>query len=125
MSDYLVDTVKKHPIVKTTGALLTFITVIIGVFITIDERYAHASDIKELKIQQTATVLYLKDENERSVLEMRKRSLDDKVFELNLKERQSISDKALIKRFESESKSIDERMIILKNNIRSKELEIR
>jgi len=116
----IVEEVKKHPVIKVIGAVLTFATLVITGFITVDERYAHAGDIKELKAQQAGAIMYLKDENAKSILEMRKRAVEDKIFELNLKERQSTADKALVKRYEAESKNVDEKIIQLEQANKSR-----
>ena len=55
---------------------------------------------------------------------MRKRAVDDKIFELNLKERQSQTDKALLKRYEAESKNIDEKVNQLEQVNKSRALQI-
>ena len=106
-----VEKTKNHPVLKIAGAVLTFVTIVITAFLAVDERYAHAGDINELKKSQQTQMMYLRDENERALLLMRKKSVEDKVFELNLKERPSITDKALIKRYEAEAKTIDEHVI--------------
>lgn len=115
-----VEKTKNHPVLKVAGALLTFVTIIITGFLAVDERYAHAGDIKELQQSQQTQMMYLRDENERALLLMRKKTIEDKVFELNIKDRQSSVDKALVKRYEAEAKSIDERVLNLEMVNRSR-----
>lgn len=121
----IIEDVKKHPVIKTVGAIFTFVTLIITGFITIDERYAHAVDIKELKAHQSASILYIKDENERALLEMRKRVINDKLFELELKENKTNTDKALIKRYEAEAKEINQMIIQIEHINKSRVIQIK
>lgn len=120
----IVEEVKKHPVLRVLGGVLTFVAAVISGFIAIDERYAHAGDISKLEMSQKQQMLYLKDENEKAILEMRKRAVEDKIFELNLKERQSQTDKALIKRYEAESKNIDEKVNQLEQINKSRAIQI-
>ncbi|MEM4260930.1 MAG: hypothetical protein QXG00_06850 [Candidatus Woesearchaeota archaeon] len=120
----IIEEAKKHPTLRILGGIFTFVAAVISGFITIDERYAHAGDISKLETSQKQQILYLKDENEKAILEMRKRAIEDKIFELNLKEKQSQIDKALIKRYEAESKNIDEKVNQLEQINKTRALQI-
>jgi hypothetical protein len=66
----------KHLYIKIIGIFLTFINLIIGTFIIIVEHYAHAENIKQLKQQQALYIYYIKDENEKGLLETFKRNIN-------------------------------------------------
>lgn len=62
-------------------AIVTFTAIVIGGFLTVDERYAHAGDIETIK----KDISMYRVDNEIAHIRQRKSYIDDKVFELQIK----------------------------------------
>lgn len=78
-------------VVTLLTATITTLSIIIGAFITIEDRYTNKDDVVKVE----------RDVNE-FVTKVRVDNLVDKVFELNLKEKKSEADKAMIYRYQME-----------------------
>lgn len=83
--------VKENPI-KAVSSLVAFVVTVIGTFLTVDDRYAHAVDVQEYKaatsqeIQQQTTAL------QQQLIILRQQAVEDKVWELDVKRgQQSLS----------------------------------
>ena len=97
-----------HPI-KLALSAFGGIAIVIGVFFTIDDRYAHAGDIRALSTQLEVNRLTA----EVSVLEIRRSTLQDKVYEGKSRNARSRSDVEILDRYQRELADV-ERQIELK-----------
>jgi hypothetical protein len=86
--------------ITSVAAVITALGTIIGAPLFIDGRYAHAANVKEQFTEQKQYV-------EQGFLIHRKLQLEDRLFELRLKDRPSRADTALIQRFEEELRAIN------------------
>lgn len=93
----MIEKVKENPI-KFTISVVTLITMLVGAVLSVDSRYAKASDFEK----QQVSIQY-------SIDQLRKQSIDDKIFELELipEKDRTQSDKARLEKYKRESKSID------------------
>jgi hypothetical protein len=78
-------------ITKAAGVLAA-VGAVIGAFLTVDDRYAHAVDLEKYQVQQSREI-YSQLSNSRAQM------IEDKLFELESKQFKSAYDKALIERY--------------------------
>lgn len=90
--------IEAKPIVSI-AATLAAIGVILGAVFTIDSRYAHAGDLKQLTVQM-----------EIQSLEQRSALLQDKVFDLRQKKNKTPADQASLSRYEGEQRTVDRQL---------------
>jgi len=88
---------------KIASGTVATLAVIIGAFITIDDRYAHAGDIKALSSQLEQNRLTA----EVSVLEIRKSTLQDKVYEGKSRNSRQRSDIEVLDRYQRELSDVE------------------
>lgn len=86
--------------------------VIIGAFLTIDSRYAQASDVKELVQAHKEFAQQITKEQKNSINLIRKQMLEDKIFEKSLipNEKRTQTDRALLERYKEELKFTERQM---------------
>jgi hypothetical protein len=100
----VVETIKNNPWKTLVGSAGTIITVVTALF-TLDARYAHAAEVEK---QKTETQVQI----QRSVQLLRKQTLEDKVFELDIRKSQTTNGKlppveeALHERYKRQLKEI-------------------
>lgn len=89
---------------KWLAGVVTALTIILGAAFTIDARYAHADDVQKQITNMTTQTSYAADS-------LRKQMLEDKIFEIQLIPEKQRSDvqRAILDRYESQSKAIDQR----------------
>lgn len=80
------------------AATIAAIGVVLGAIFTIDSRYAHAGDLKQLTVQM-----------EIQSLDQRSASLRDKVFDLEQKKR-TPADQASLSRYQNEQRDVDRQL---------------
>lgn len=95
---------------QTVGTIIGFVTTIVGGAIAIESRYAKAEDIKAIKEFQYRSHEQLRFEQKQSVDVLRKQSIEDKLFELRLKQNPTQVDRALIQRYEDQLKEVTSRL---------------
>jgi hypothetical protein len=100
------DALKDNP-VKTLLSVASAITVIIGTAFTIDGRYVRAADFADARAVQNAQLKQMQFENRLMIDDLRKKQLEDKLFELEFKDHKTQLDAALIERYKRELTSID------------------
>lgn len=95
---------KENPI-KSTISMLTLVSMLIGTAFTLDSRYAKAEDIANQKqyIEQNSK------ETKFAIDQLRKQSLEDKVFEIELipENKRSQSEKARLEKYKRDMQNID------------------
>jgi hypothetical protein len=100
MFDKLIETVKENPVVVMLGSSGSIIA-IVGALFTVDDRYAHAADVEKTNTE-------IRKSMQESTNTLRRRMLEDKVFELDIRGTQnkdgklSPVEKALRERYQSE-----------------------
>jgi hypothetical protein len=82
--------------------LVSVATVVLSAWLFLDNRFAHAGDVKDLKQIQLQQFKELKDSQEQGQRNLRKQMVSDKVFELQLKPQPNQVDKALLDRYKRE-----------------------
>ena len=97
--------IKENPI-KATVAVVTLVTMITAGIITIDNRYAKAEDLRDQHIQTTTEIRYAIDQ-------LRRKGLDDKVFELELVQEKdrTQAQTAILERFKRDMRNIDSKWV--------------
>ena len=97
---------EEHSPIKLALSAFGAIAIIIGVFFTIDDRYAHAGDIRALSTQLEVNRLTA----EVSVLEIRRSTLQDKVYEGRSRRSASRSDIEILDRYQRELADVDKQI---------------
>lgn len=110
----------KHNIAALT-TVVTFASVTIGGAFAVESRYAKAADVADVKQQQIQIYSNMKVQQDIAVDTLRRQSLDDKLFELRLKEHPSQVDKALIERYKEQLEELNSRATLYKRKL--KEIE--
>lgn len=100
-----VEIIKSNP-GKTLLGSASSIIAIVGAMFALDGRYAHAADVEKIKSETQQVIL-------QTALTLRKQSLEDKLFELELKKAQTKEqrltpmDQALYDRYKRQSQEIE------------------
>lgn len=92
-----------HNPIKMALSAFGAIALIVGVFFTIDDRYAHAGDIRALSTQLEVNRLTA----EVSVLEIRRSTLQDKVYEGKSRNVRSRADIEILDRYQRELADVE------------------
>jgi hypothetical protein len=107
----------KDNLLKVLSGILSLIITIVGTAIAIDERYAHAGELEEVRKQAADSINRQQTEMNRSILILRKQNIDDKLFELDVKKSQSKSqqlgpmDDALYQRYNRQAAEIERQLM--------------
>ena len=96
-SEDIVNYTKKN--VAVVIGIATFVTTIVGGTLVVEDRYAKAADLVEVAAKA-----------DRSLDQLYKRQLEDKLFELRLKPNPSQVDRALIQRYEQQLEEVTRRL---------------
>jgi hypothetical protein len=91
------DVVRENPL-KIAAATIASIGIIAGAIVAVDSRYAHAGDIRQLSAQLDANRLTA----ELAVLEIRRSSLQDKVYEGRARRSQNRAEIEILDRYTRE-----------------------
>lgn len=95
------------------GSLLTISAVIgavIGAVITVETRYAHAEEVKELKAVAGSNLQQLRIEQSIGLETLRKQSVEDKLFDLRLKPSPTQVERAMIERYKDQLNEVNRRI---------------
>lgn len=98
--------VEEHHPIKLALSALAGLGIIIGAFFAIDDRYAHAGDIRALSTQLEVNRLTA----EVSVLEIRRSTLQDKVYEGRSRNTRSRSDIEILDRYQRELSDVEKQI---------------
>ena len=92
---------RENPI-KSTISILTLVSMLVGGVISVDSRYAKAA---EVEMQQQSIV----KETKYAIDQLRKQSLEDKIFELELtpEDKRTQINKALLEKYKRDMQSIN------------------
>jgi hypothetical protein len=93
-----IEQVLKDNRIKVVTSIVTFMVVLGGALVAIDERYAHAADLKEITKQLEINRL----NSEVNSLNSRKSTLEDKIIEQAVKKKNSPADQFILERYKQE-----------------------
>lgn len=105
--------VEDHNPFRLALSALAGLGIIIGAFFAIDDRYAHAGDIRALSTQLEVNRLTA----EVSVLEIRRSTLQDKVYEGRSRRSASRSDIEILDRYQRELADVERQIEIKRQQI--------
>jgi len=100
--------------VTTITSTLVFLGSIVGGVLFVDDRYAHAGEVQQLRAEQSQSVIQMRIETKK----IRRAALDDKVFEIELKDKKTDTDKALMERAKREMDLIDQEIAQLQAQVK-------
>jgi predicted nucleic acid-binding Zn-ribbon protein len=89
MTDLFTTFLRENPI-KTTTTIVTMVVSLIGGVILVDERYAHAADYKQQMTTLSSQLEINRLTSEVNVLQNRKSTLEDKLFEATAKKKPTV-----------------------------------
>lgn len=98
--------IEDHNPIKLASSALAGLGIIIGAFFAIDDRYAHAGDIRTLSTQLEVNRLTA----EVSVLEIRRSTLQDKVYEGRSRRSATRSDIEILDRYQRELTDVEKQI---------------
>ena len=112
-----IETVKTR--VVGIAATVTVLGTIVGGVFAVESRYAKAADIDDVKSQQVQIYSNMKIQQELAVDSLRRQTLEDRLFELRLKERPTQVERALMERYQDQLRELDTRANTNKRNLRA------
>ncbi len=86
--------------------ILTGLGIIIGGWLIIDERYAHAQVVKQMQSEQAQQIKQLRIESTRKFYQSRIEDLEQKKFEVEVKPHKTQQDFAFIQRYDKKIESL-------------------
>jgi hypothetical protein len=95
--------------VVAVATTFTVLGTVVGGVIAVESRYAKAADISDLKQQQVQIYSNMKIQQEIAVDTLRRQNIEDKLFELRLKDNPSRADQALIERYREQLQELNVR----------------
>src|SRR5258708_40177570 len=97
--------------VKLASGAVAALSTIIGAAFFIDDRYGHAGDVKAMHAEQVQAIHENRIEVKRAADMLRKQTLDDKIFEINLipTNQRTNMQRALLDRYSREVQEINNR----------------
>jgi hypothetical protein len=101
------------------AATVTVLGTIVGGVFAVESRYAKAADIDDVKQQQVQIYSNMKIQQDLAVDSLRRQTLEDRLFELRLKERPSQPERALIERYQDQLRELDTREDMNKRMLRN------
>lgn len=105
--------VEERSPMKLALSAVSALVVIIGAFLVVDDRYAHAGDIRALSTQLEVNRLTA----EVSVLEIRRSTLQDKVYEGRSRRSASRSDIEILDRYQRELADVENQINVKRQQI--------
>ncbi len=99
-----IDTIKTRAV--GIVATVTMLGTVVGGVLAVESRYAKAADIDDVKSQQVQIYSNMKIQQELAVDSLRRQSLEDRLFELRLKEKPTQVEKALIERYQDQLREL-------------------
>lgn len=106
----MIEQIKENP-VKSVISLLTLVSMLIGGVLTVDSRYAKAADLENQQRVIENTAKQSKIDFNYSIDQLRKQTIEDKIFEIELipESKRTDVDKARLEKFKRDSQTIDTR----------------
>ena len=82
--------------------IVTSISILVGTVLTFDARYVHASALEEFKQEHVRTIQQVTKDNQSQITQLRRQTLEDKIFELDVKRGRSPTERAILDRYKRE-----------------------
>jgi hypothetical protein len=95
-----VDKIKDN--MASISGIAATIGVIIGGWLVVDDRYAHAQMVKQVQSEQAQQIKQLRIENTRKFYRTRIADLDQRKFEIQVKPNQTNTDKLFVQRYDTQ-----------------------
>lgn len=91
-------------------SLIVSIGTVIGMFLTVDDRYAHSDEVDKLKVEQQQVIRQNRYDLQQSTGQLRKQQLQDKIFDIELMpaSKQSPYDKARLEKYKSDLQDVNQ-----------------
>ena len=87
--------IKSNPL-KSSAAIIASLTIILSSAFAVDSRYVKSDDLKTVQAQQTSQLTEIKKTIQLNELSAQKRYTKQQIFSINLKEKPSNVDKAML-----------------------------
>lgn len=94
--------------VASITAGITTIGFVVGAFLMIDERYAHAQEVKRAQLDQAKQIQQLRIDNTKKFYRGKIDDLEQKKFEITVKPVQTPTDKAYLQRYDTQITALKE-----------------
>lgn len=104
----MIETIKQH--LGAMSAIITVFVALAGGIITVEGRYAHADDVRSVKELATFNLNQIRIEQANNVDLLRKQSIEDRLFELRLKDRPIQAEKAMLERYKDQLNEVNRRI---------------
>lgn len=114
MTLHILDSIKANATAITS--IVTFVVSVVGGFIVIDDRYAHAADYVQQQNSQTRTIQQFRVDTAIQLEQLQLNSIDDKIFYLEQKVNRSVADEAQLNRFERQRQDVVEKIRTLQRS---------
>ena len=92
----------------TAVATLSF--ALIGGAIAVESRYARIDDVTEIKDAATNDITKMRIEQNIGLDNLRKQTVEDKLFDIRMKEKKSQADMAMLQRYEEQLNDVNSRI---------------
>lgn len=90
----------------SVSVVASLVAAVIPAWLFLDNRFAHAGDVKDVRQLQIDQFKQLKESHEQTRKDLRRQMVEDKVFELQLKPQPNQVDKALLDRYKRELEAL-------------------
>ena len=90
----------------SVNAIVSVVAVVAPAWLFLDDRFAHADDVKDVRQTQKQQYEDLTRQQKEGTRNLRRQMVEDKVFELDLKDRQTTQDRALLDRYKRELETL-------------------
>ena len=94
----------------TLSVIGTCVVALIAGVITVESRYAHAEEVKALKEVAGANLRQMRIEQSIGLDTLRKQSVEDKIFDLRLKEKPTQVERAMLDRYKEQLEEVNRRI---------------
>ena len=92
----------------TAVATLSF--ALIGGAIAVESRYARIEDVEKIKDAETNDITKMRIEQNIGLDNLRKQTVEDKLFDIRMKEKKSQADMAMLQRYEEQLNDVNSRI---------------
>ena len=92
----------------TAVATLSF--ALIGGAIAVESRYARIEDVAKIKDAETNDITKMRIEQNIGLDNLRKQTVEDKLFDIRMKEKKSQADMAMLQRYEEQLNDVNSRI---------------
>jgi alpha/beta superfamily hydrolase len=94
--------------IKSITAGITAIGFVIGTFLVVDDRYAHAQEVKRVQLDQTQQIKQLRVDNTKKFYRTKVDDIEQKKFDIQVRPKQQPTDAAYMQRYDAQIKALKE-----------------